>query len=478
MLKKYFWAFLFTVSFCYADGQTSKEIKVFFKCYGQLVRERLDPAHPLIKRIKSKSLSGANACLKLIESAEFGEDGMLKNRNSPNAKKVLKTIQSFHNNWFPRFDFNIYTQDHPNSNVFDKNEMGYHLTWSLLKENSPFSFVFTNSNSFKAIRESKIENKFSNDKDISGTRYDLSDPQRKWIVGGKQENNFEFGMEYIFKPKLVAFGTLVGLEPLKKDENLFRRIFEGKKTNTIDLNYPKFNGVMGTIPYLLLNAGQNKKKTDGGNILHRRWATSVFEDLLCRTHPLLNKEDSVGAIQVKSKIGFRKTNTCMNCHYPIDSLATLTRNIELFNAGEVNGDYFTFRAIEEHKGILPPSKEALDFDASYYKRRPKGKLVFRSVNGKLIDIDLNDPDELGEALAQLDAPYFCAAKRYFNFLTGIDVGLHDFSKFGVDEAQKKFLPYREFVLKIGKDLKEHQSLKKLFYSIVSSPYFTKEHGNE
>ena len=77
-----------------AKDDIQKEIRVLFKCHGQLVRERLNPTHFLVKEIQNKKINGSEACLKLLETAEFSEKGLLKEENNFSSQKILKTIQA------------------------------------------------------------------------------------------------------------------------------------------------------------------------------------------------------------------------------------------------------------------------------------------------------------------------------------------------------------------------------------------------
>ncbi|MBT5094399.1 MAG: hypothetical protein HOM21_09170, partial [Halobacteriovoraceae bacterium] len=83
---------------------------------------------------------------------------------------------------------------------------------------------------------------------------------------------------------------------------------------------------------------------------------------------------------------------------------------------------------------------------------------------------LNNLKELGELLAGSDDLYVCAAKRYFQFFTGINIKIEDFSisegNASIEEQQ-----YLRMIIGLGKSLKEHQSLAKLIESIIDSPTY-------
>lgn len=453
----------------YAD--VNKEHAKYFKCYGQLVRQRLPKDDSQRPFILAGKLTGAEACRRLLKRAKFGENLLLERPKDKVALAILKTMQSFHNQWFPRFNFNVKTQDYSNTNVFDFNEMGYHLTHALFAPEGKYADIFTDKTSFLGVRRSKVENKYANDRDIMGERYPINDPNRKWKVGGTKDDPSEFSKEYFWRPTLVSFGQLIGLKRHKPKADYFQRIIVDQLAGWIDLKYPAFNGVMGTIPFLLLNAGQSQRTMDGGQFLHRRWSTSLFESLLCRSLPHVRAMDVKGKANPSSQLSFRKKEKCMQCHISMDNLAGLTRNLELTNTGEISHTEFTFRAVYKHPVTLPSQDVWPDKDPYFYQRPPSGRLVFRTLDGTLIDQHLNHPNELGKYLSQLNDPYICAAKRYFHFYTGVDVDLYDFKEYSVGKEEKRKLSWRNFVVHQGKLLKQHQSLMQLSQNIFESEFY-------
>ncbi len=66
-----------------------------------------------------------------------------------------------------------------------------------------------------------------------------------------------------------------------------------------------------------------------------------------------------------------------------------------------------------------PSAEVPDF----HLQVPTGKLYFRSLTGALVDKPVSNIASLGDAMSKTDDYYLCAAKRYFQFMTGIEIAL-------------------------------------------------------
>ncbi|MBT3586286.1 MAG: hypothetical protein HN509_15370 [Halobacteriovoraceae bacterium] len=90
----------------------------------------------------------------------------------------------------------------------------------------------------------------------------------------------------------------------------------------------------------------------------------------------------------------------------------------------------------------------------------------------LIHKRLKGPGELGPTLSGLDDSYLCASKKYFKFFTGIDVHLYDFKTTSVPAHQKAYLKYRQFIIKVGRQLRKDQSLEKLIERILNSEFYS------
>lgn len=70
--------------------------------------------------------------------------------------------------------------------------------------------------------------------------------------------------------------------------------------------------------------------------------------------------------------------------------------------------------------------------------------------------------------------YVCAAKRYFEFFTGINANLYDpgdSRNVALTPADQK---YKNVVVQLGMNLKTHQSLRNLVKEIISSEIYQKE----
>lgn len=257
----------------------------------------------------------------------------------------------------------------------------------------------------------------------------------------------------------MATGDIVGIKSLQPD------FFP----NSLDFRSSKGGGVLGTVPYLLLNSGRNNFETiDGGTRQHRRWSKAVFSDLFCRDIPVVRSSDAIVNIQANSTLPFRKGISCMQCHSSIDPMAQTQRNSSIKYSNGCDGNTSMSYVHNENVTLPQEATSQVDSDNDFYKRPAKGKFYFRTYDGKLINQEVMGVDGMGEYIANVDDLYICAAKRYFQFFTGIDVPMFDAGDFSAPKLSAKQSIYRNMVIDMGLDLKKNQSLELLIRKIISS----------
>jgi hypothetical protein len=231
---------------------------------------------------------------------------------------------------------------------------------------------------------------------------------------------------------------------------------QGRNTNT------HFGGgFMGSPAYLFANA-------NGSNYL-RVWAKNLLADALCKDIPVLRSIDVLHTVKPESSFAWRQGLSCMQCHETMDPLSGVMRNKGLIRASPVNEVRFWYsRDIDRPSAPYPSMSPDPDFS-----RRPADfTLKYRSFDGTLVSVDGSGVSALGQSLADRDDLYVCAARRYFKFLTGIEVDLRDDSDplnpLDLSPSEKK---YRNRVIELGKQLKQDQSARELLRSIIASPTF-------
>ncbi|MBI3556005.1 MAG: hypothetical protein HY074_07065 [Deltaproteobacteria bacterium] len=421
----------------------------------------------MLKKIKAGQLKGVDACMQLLDETGLGEPGKPPPADAVDSRPfaILRTFQAFHASWFPVKDLVRHEADALTTNVYDSNEMGYHLTFNLFAANARYSQIVTGRKSFRGVRYRLQE--ATNFLDGEGDGVYLKFNARKWGLGSKENPGGTW------EPKLVEFGKLVGITPMKGGENRLRfREDKASAIREIEASKSLGAGILGTASYVLLTTTQvPKKKSDGGLSMHRSWSKAIFADLLCRNLPVVRKEDGADFVRPQSAISFRRSESCMQCHASTDSLAASIRNVmETWSAPRQEGVFIT-RILVPYKVEAPIETRSSDSDADFHRRPAQGRLFFRTYKGELYDRKVTGIDQVGHALADTDDLYLCAAKRYFGFMTGIDVALGDFSSGPLTETDPLSMRYRNFVIEQGLKLRQHQSLKRLIRGILESRFY-------
>ncbi len=458
---------LLFISFPLLHASELNELQIFNKCYSQLTLHPLKLKHPLVKLLKEKKINASQACINLIEQVNFDKNGIVfpKNQESLN---ILWTMQKLHDSWFPSYNFNQNTQDHPNTDLYDSNEMGYHFTWNLFDNNSKIDSVIRNKFSFKALRQSKKPHLYLVDREITGIRHQrLNNPNRKWKYGADgQDGGLYLGPVKFWEPELVQFGTLVGLKKITNGNNRIERWISKNRIVPYYTHKTQGGGVIGTTSYLLLNSGHNDKKTNGGTVLHRRWSTAVFKDLLCRNAPLITEKDAKKFVQPNSKISFRRDYKCQMCHVSLDPMAATIRNFEVFNSGDFDSN-FTTRNLFIHSTTNKTYKNLPDNDPTFYKTKPIGRVYFRDLDNKLIDVKTTSVADIGLTLSKVKDFYLCQTQRYLNYFIGSKLAIEkiDYARSENNTALENYLR------KQAGELQKHGSVKKLIKSLIESKWY-------
>lgn len=445
------------------------EQQIFNRCYSQLTNKTLPLNHSLLKQIRNSKIKAHEACSSLLDSVKLDAKGMITKATSENLG-IFKTLQALHSSWFDRYELNENTQDHPNSDIYDTNEMGYHFGWTLFKDGEHLKNTLERKFSFYGKRKSTEPAIYLLDKDIEGYRKPrATNEYHKWEYGADgSEGGPYLGTIVFWKPKLVEVGQLIGIQPFNNGANKIVKWFPGEKNIPIFVNRPLGGGILGTIPYIILNSGHLNMKSNGGDRLNRKFTTSIFKDLLCRNTPLLKKEDVLSHVDPKSKHQFRKKYECQLCHVTIDSMASAIRNVEVYNSGDVTLNY-TIKNVFTHTPSIKPIKNFPDDNPDYYKSPPQGRVTFRDLYNNFIDVPVTSLQEIGEALSKTEDFHLCTASRYLSYFSGQQIDIEAINY----RDKKENHPLENLTISLANSLKKHGSLKKLIKEILKSPFYTK-----
>lgn len=448
------------------------ELKRYNRCYAQFTRSAVPYNDARVPLIKTKKMTGTQACMDLLKKASLNTSGRIK--TNPNGDsdlegmQILSTFQKFHMSWFSNHNWadaatNLNGFYRATYDLFYSGEPALLMTNSLFNTNVPYSSVVTSENALEAIRSNPSNNVYSRS---AFSKYEYFGPKQERLAWTPSER--------------IEVGNIIGIKPMNSDQIPY--MFDLKAEN-VEYKLPTGGGVLGSNPFFMLNSGrQIRSKVDGGMATYRRWSKHVYKDILCREIPVIRSSD-VAFLRQKlptSNLPFRNGNSCLQCHFTIDGLAGAVRNKTILRTGidlqnspipltNINSILVhNYTPTEAAESFLEKS----DSDPSFYKRAPTANLVFRTFEGTFINQQYTGTEEVGQAISELDDLYVCAASRYYRFLTGVNVEIRDFSDPMSPVADSSDeIQYRNLVIKLGKNLKKHQSLNKMIEEIIASPLY-------
>lgn len=428
----------------------SDDLRRLEKCHGLLVGERVSKQSPLYVAVMSGTMSGTDACMNLLDHARIGQDGRIPYVNGApelTGHKILSNLVQFHRSQLESPDFNVASGGVRlrEMDLFDANEPAFHFVYSLLKSGEPYSNVVTRSFGIRAIRYTA-----------------RTTPRTRRVVdsGAILYSQGPGPTPAAWNPTLIDTGRLAGLVP-DAVENTVQILetsqaqYQGRNTNA------HFGGgFLGSQAYLFAT-------WNGSNF--RVWAKDLLADALCKDIPVLRSLDVLQAVKPESTFAWRQGISCMQCHETMDPVSAAMRTQGLIRASPVNEvRFWVSRPIDRPSAPYP----SMSPDPNYSRRPPDYYLKYRSFDGTLVNLEGTGVASLGQALASGDDLYVCAAKRYFQFLTGIEADIRDDSDplnpLNLSPSEKK---YRQRVIDLGKQLKQDQSTRELFKRIISSPTF-------
>ncbi len=464
---------------------------LFYRCYKDIVNERPPLDHPQLLQVKSGSKSAIDACMTILNNSKFVGEKIPKVSGdfSKESIKVVKNFHRIHRSWFSVEEFS-FLDNYGKTGQYDAMESqqgALHYTSALFNPSVNFNSIVTRSKSLRGIRHTDFE-------EVNGQNRTFSVRILQYFA---ELMGFQYSIDHNNHSELslskTQLGKLVGVTeqpdvivPMSwGGDRYYDRHESGHVTGepqfipNLNLYEHLGSGFMGTSSYLLMNDNTYKVvvRKNGGLKTARRWTRNVFKDLLCRDLPVLRAEDVTAMIDTKSSLPFRGAQNCMQCHATIDPFARTIRNTRrVLTSPPVKReayakDYRELSLIHRFEPDYPTANENWPEDDIYWHRRPpKGQLYFRQYDGTLFQQDLNNLAEAGGYLKNLDDIYICAAKRYYEHFTGINVNTSDLQINPIADSPYKIkeLSYRNYVIKLGKELKVHQDPLKTIESILKS----------
>lgn len=471
--------------------------EIYARCYAKLTRKPIASNDPTLINLRSGSLQDAEAaCSHLLDRAELGSKNTIANPTDLDARSILTTMHMLHNSWFASPTIIMRQAVNESKLIHDVDEPGLFWTRALFKKDSQASSVLTYDKSLKSIRAR------ANDGGITHFQarspFSFNYPYGAAILAAAGLNNRDpllklqymndirmatsTGANYsaleVPDSSLANFGEMIGIEdqpaliikrmilPSVGNSSMNTLLRDPTKGPNLDIDLHRHfgGGVIGSIVYGLKNAnlGINQLPKDY-DLIDRRFASRVFQDLLCYQLPVLKAED-VDVIP-GSNYPFQQNKSCMQCHATIDEFAMIQKN-HVWVTSSAAANNFTVE--NPPKGAEAVTRFQLPVDVStkiFALGEPKGTLHFRTFAGQKILMPISSFAQVGAEFAKLPDFYTCAAKRYYKYFTGVDVPLDE------EPSNQLAKAHLEVVKNLGSQLQKDQSLRNLIKSIFKSEAF-------
>ncbi len=483
------------------EVQYLSNIEHFAKCFAKLTDNPPDPTSDLYKQVQQNKINAVDACMSVFDTAMFNPSNRrLKNPSDPISKAIVQNFHRFHLSWLTV----PYSQNIDGSvfSLLDNDEPALYVTDTLFM-NRPYKYVVTADKSLRGVRESANPETYMIN-NINFTNRVLAVGPMKTAAQEPDplKNYFEI------KGTRVSLGPLIGIQntpsyvydlpfaqkseiPISEAQLPSRRL----EATKYDINVHPGGGILGSST-TFLNSRESLVMPDGGLYVHRRYSNNFFYDFMCSKLPTFKDSDPLVAAELKrfekSEISFRKSATCVACHLTLDNFAHASRNV-ISNRGlppGFNRDLQTaglqatnFEIVNHYTPVKDDLAEPVDKDPLYHRRQPDGRLVYRNYAGKVVNVKVRGIPALGAAVASQDDIYMCAAKRYYNFLTGVTVPLDPITldsktKKPADPSDNFAFFHRQKIVSLGASLKKGEdasgntwSLRNLVREVIKSDAF-------
>ncbi|MCB0342672.1 MAG: hypothetical protein H6626_06105 [Pseudobdellovibrionaceae bacterium] len=442
------------------------EVELYQRCTSQITQARQPLSQDLRVKLARGEVDPITECLKILDRAAFvGENNtQIVDVNDDLAKKVLRTFHSFHFTWF-----RVKTMPsagntgllHGTEDIYDISTPALYYTRALFHPKMQVADIVKGKQNYRFIR--------SNQNPVRSARSQMT--KDKYIYVNDP-------------PPFAAIGDLLGARnPGVMAYNYeYLNLSNAMVTGQVEVNKSVGGGLLTNPVYLRANFQEVQGFfSNGAERMPRKWAKSVFSDLLCRELPVIRRGDVSpefynGDVNDPSVPGFRTARSCAQCHASMDRMSAVIRNFKYNSIGLGNADYLRGAHFMEY---VEPTEAAetenwrVKPEAKFWKRPGSGNFFYRTSSGQLINQYVNGPEELGQTLADLDDFYLCTAKRYYSYFTGIDVEVADHGDPDRVPLTAKDQEILGRVKKLATELKTHQRLRNLVESILRDPNYKK-----
>lgn len=473
---------------------TQKEILA--RCYAQLTGKRLPSSDARWARLGS--VNAAELCSNLLSEVSFNAEGVLQNSASQEQRLVLKQFHDLHRAWFDRQLFEatqLGEQLWGTIDIYEAGQPSFHITKAAFS-NAPYKTVLSGSDYLIAARDpTGIPS--------VGSASGFLRPSRALRGGDDGDARAPLNTHTVVVQSvcptcdtielptvpLVQVGPIVGIKVANEPYFVSSIYGDTNKPRNPDGMIAPHNlhqsfgaGALGSQGFLLSTFGHGfDYSTNGASKLPRRWIQSAIKVFLCRPDGYLRDEDIGGYLRTTPESPtFRQAQSCLKCHATMDQAAMTARNLTPAATGFLMPYTARMAATIAAYPVSQGAQAEQEFwpstPVSNFKyQAPVGKFYFRTMNGDLIDKQVSNLEELGQAMTSIDDYYACAASRYVEYFTGVKVPIIDpgnssnaLALKSQTESDKK---WRAFVVQLGQKLKNGGTIKSLVGEIFSSEFY-------
>lgn len=283
------------------------------------------------------------------------------------------------------------------------------------------------------------------------------------------------GVKPVILPKQIVFSPVVNSANQTELNNYLSATV---KMPGVNLTQHFGGGILGSQMFIMKNTGlgvdiiNGSGDNDGDGRIHRRVAARIMQDLLCQNLPTLKESDVTP--DFSSPHTFKQSISCMRCHTSMDPMAYGYRNMGIYRTSNNEFDALQNNEVSIRKGntvlgvIRIPEKPNSNVWAL---KTPTGTMTYRDHLGQLKNFNFMSTSDLGDKLLNESDFYRCVTKRYYQFLTGINVNLYSPPIYVNPSAPTYSELHRKKVEDLAQTLKTNRDLKDLIRGIISSDGF-------
>lgn len=476
------------------------ELEIFERCFKRMVRNIPESNDALWVKVQKGELKGAVACMQLFDKAKIGSSGRIASVNDVQARAILRTFNDFHGSWFQqRVSENGQTQQIRTFGLINDLEEPQLFVTRALFAGKAYRSIVTEKTSLHGVRVRPNDKKNAS---IFRAQRLVAYPTELTAFTNVNELRIAYragantDREIVPDGRIITVGELVGI----KEMPIFTLDSIAVPGRTTAIGSPDISaegraaaatkvavnenfggGIVGSPSFIITNANlppgyKATAPTDELYQTNRVLTSRVYEDLLCHQLPTLTEQDVKDMLIANSPHAFHRQKTCMVCHAQIDPMASVYRNFYVgASAARLEEEGSQQVGLATYAVTRFPATAGAK---AYAETAPEGYVRYRPFRSdKVTTTRVTSVAQIGQALSGSKDLYECAAKRYYQFFTGIDVPLQSIPanpKNATAEVKAKLAMDRKhqaFVLQLAKNLQSNQNLRGLVNSIVSSSQF-------